>query len=92
MDGAGRRAERDRDGEGDARWPGRGVERRREDGARGWIRESRTGGVKVSERSEQVGRWLDRAQAVLGWTVAVALLVCVYFATYFAAILMEAGR
>ena len=52
MDGAGCRAERDRDGEGDARPAGRGAERGGEVGTRGWIRERRTGGGEVSEKTE----------------------------------------
>ena len=52
MDGAGCRAERDRDGEGDARPAGRAAERGGEAGTRGWIRERRTGGGEVSEKTE----------------------------------------
>ena len=41
----------------------------------------------MSEKTaEIIGRWLDRVQAVLLWTVAAALWVGVYFAAYFAAI------
>ena len=90
MDGAGRRAERDRDREGAAGGEGRGAERGGEDGTRGWLRERRTGGGEVSEKTaEIIGRWLDRVQAVLLWTVAALIWVGVYFAAYFAAILME---
>ncbi len=47
----------------------------------------------MSEKTaEIIGRWLGRVQAVLLWAVAAALWVGVYFAAYFAAILMEAGR
>ena len=60
MDGAGRRAERDRDGEGDARPAGRAAERGGEAGTRGWIRERRTGGGEVIEKTEGNG---------LFWTV-----------------------
>ena len=57
MDGAGRRAERDRDREGAAGGDARqhetgGAERGGEAGTRGWIRERRTGGGEVSEKTE----------------------------------------
>ena len=44
----------------------------------------------MSEKTAKIiGRWLDRVQAVLLWTVAALIWVGVYFAAYFAAILME---
>ena len=47
----------------------------------------------MSEKTAAIiGRWLDRAEAVLLWAIAVALWVCVYFAAYFAVILMEAAK
>ena len=98
MDGAGRRAERDRDGEGVAGTEARqhetgAAERGGEDGTRGWLREHWTGGGEVSEKTaEIIGRWLGRVQAVLLWAVAAALWVGVYFAAYFAVILMEEAK
>lgn len=93
MDGAGCRAERDRDGEGAMRRPGRAAERGGEAGTRGWLRESWTGGGTVSEKTaEIIGRWLGRVQAVLLLTVAALIWVGVYFAAYFAVILMEEAR
>ena len=47
----------------------------------------------MSEKTAAIiGRWLGRVQAVLLWAVAAALWVGVYFAAYFAAILMEVSR
>ena len=92
MDGAGRRAERDRDGEGAAGGEGRAAERGGEDGTRGWLRERRTGGGEVSERSDRIGRWLDGLYIVFTSILAVLICACVYFAFYFAVILMEEGR
>ena len=47
----------------------------------------------MSEKTEEIiGRWLGRVQAVLLWAVAAALWVGVYFAAYFAVILMEEAR
>ena len=47
----------------------------------------------MSEKmAEIIGRWLDRVQAVLLWTVAALIWVGVYFAAYFAVILMEEAR
>ena len=44
----------------------------------------------MSEKTEEIiGRWLDRAEAVLIWTIAAVLLVEVCFAAYFAAIETE---
>ena len=94
MDGAGCRAERDRDGEGAAGGEGRGAERGGEDSAgRRDADGTERGGGEVSEKTaEIIGRWLDRVQAVLLWTVAAALWVGVYFAAYFAVILMEEAK
>ena len=47
----------------------------------------------MSEKTEEIiGRWLDRAEAVLFWTVAAGLWVGVCFAAYFAAIGTEVAR
>ena len=47
----------------------------------------------MSEKTEEIiGRWLGRVQAVLLWAVAAGLLVEVYFAAYFADILIEAAK
>ena len=47
----------------------------------------------MSEKTEEIiGRWLGRVQAVLLWAVAAALWVGVYFAAYFAVILMEEAK
>ena len=93
MDGAGRRAERDRDGEGAAGGEGRqhetgGAER----DTRGQVREHRTGGGEVSERSDRIGRWLDGLSIVFTSILAVLICACVYFAFYFAVILMEEAK
>ena len=47
----------------------------------------------MSEKTEEIiGRWLGRVQAVLLWTVAALIWVGVYFAAYFAVILMEEAK
>ena len=92
MDGAGRRAERDRDREGAAGGEGRGAERGGEDGTRGQVREHWTGGGEVSERSDRIGRWLDGLYIVFTSILAVLICACVYFAFYFAVILMEEAK
>ena len=47
----------------------------------------------MSEKTEEIiGRWLGRVQAVLLLTVAALIWVGVYFAAYFAVILMEAAK
>ena len=47
----------------------------------------------MSEKTaEIIGRWLDRAEAVLLWTIAAGLWVGVYFAAYFVVILMEEAK
>ena len=47
----------------------------------------------MSEKTaEIIGRWLGRVQAVLLWTVAALIWVGVYFAFYFAVILMEEAK
>ena len=47
----------------------------------------------MSEKTEEIiGRWLGRVQAVLLWAIAAALWVGVYFAAYFAVILMEEAK
>ena len=42
--------------------------------------------------AEIIGRWMDRAEDVLLWTIAAALLASVYFTAYFAAILIEVSH
>lgn len=71
MDGAGRRAERDRDREGAAGGEGRGAERGGEDGTRGWLRERRTGGGEVSDHP-----WRE----ILKEAIPFAVVLVVYFA------------
>ena len=47
----------------------------------------------MSERSDRIGRWLDGLYIVFTSILAVLICACVYFAFYFAVILMEeAGR
>ena len=66
MDGAGCRAERDRDGEGAARRPGRGAERGGKAGTRGWIRESGTGGGEVKTLDVMFDLWCWFVLILLG--------------------------
>lgn len=46
----------------------------------------------MKEYSEPNGHWLDVAEAVIMALVAAGLCVCVYFAIYFASILLGVAK